>query len=130
MLRIKSTTFGLACGLALALALPAGADACERQDHRPILVSVADDGTPEVDTDSLTVCAGDTVRWVFKGSPRDFSIIFASLAESPFEWDRLTGSTITATVRADAAKAGQTTPYKYDVQVDGKKLDPKIIVVP
>lgn len=126
----KLIPVGLACGLALAAVLPAGADACERKDHRPILVSVADDGTPEVDTDSLTVCAGDEVRWVFKGSPRDFSVIFASLADSPFEWDRRTGSTITGTVREDAAKGGETTPYKYDVQVGGKKLDPKIIVVP
>ena len=40
------------------------------------------------------------------------------------------GPTVTGTAKAGAAKDGQRTPYKYDVQVDGKSLDPKIIVVP
>jgi hypothetical protein len=121
---------GLTCCLALATLLPASADACERSDHRPILVSVGADGKPAVDTDSLTVCEGDTVRWVFKGTARDFAIIFMSAEESPFEWDRQTGATVTGTVRSGAAKGGQRTPYKYDVQVDGETLDPRIIVDP
>lgn len=130
MLLRKSILGGLTCCLALATTLATSADACERRDHRPILVSVAADGTPEVDTDSVTVCEGDTLRWVFKGSPRDFSVIFASTANSPFYWDRLTGATITGTVKQGAAKENQETSYKYDVQVDEKTLDPKIIVEP
>lgn len=126
----KFIPVGLACGLAMAALLPASADACERKDHRPILVSVGADGTPEVDTDSVTVCEGDTLRWVFKGPPRDFSVLFASTAESPFDWNRQTGATITGTVKQGAAKDSQQTSYKYDVQVDEKTLDPKIIVVP
>ena len=126
----KSLLLGVTCCLALATLLPASVDACERKDHRPIVVSVAADGMPGVDTDTLTVCEGDTIRWVFRGPPRDFSIIFANTAESPFHWNRLTGMTITGTVKQGAAKDGQQTPYKYDVQVDGATLDPKIIVNP
>jgi len=37
---------------------------------------------------------------------------------------------VTGTVRQGAAKDGQQTPYKYDVEVDGKTLDPRIIVDP
>lgn len=130
MLLRKSILGGLTCCLALAATLATSADACERRDHRPILVSVAADGTPEVDTDSVTVCEGDTVRWVFKGAARDFAISFTSVADSPFDWDRQTGATVTGTVKAGAAKDNQRTPYKYDVQVDEKTLDPKIIVEP
>jgi hypothetical protein len=126
----KPILLGAACCLALATLLPASAGACERKDHRPIVVSVGADGMPEVDTDTVTVCEGDTLRWVFKGPPRDFSVIFASTVDSPFEWNRQTGVTVTGTVKQGAVKDGQQTPYKYDVQVDGKTLDPKIIVVP
>lgn len=130
MFQSKSILVGLACCLALATTIAASADACESTDHRPIQVSVGADGTPEVDTDSLTVCEGDTVRWVFKGAAREFAIIFTSAADSPFDWDRQTGATVTGTVRQGAVKGGQQTPYKYDVEVGGKTLDPRIIVVP
>jgi len=130
MFQRKFILGGLACFVALATMLPASADACERTDHRPIMVSVGADGMPVVDTDSVTVCEGDTVRWVFKGEARDFAIIFTSAANSPFDWDRQTGATVTGTVKAGAAKDGQRTSYKYDVEVEGKTLDPKIIVVP
>jgi plastocyanin len=126
----KSKLLGMTCGLALAMTLSAGADACERDTRQPIMVSVDADGMPKVDPDTLKVCEGDTVRWVFKGNARDFLILFTSAEDSPFDWDRRTGTTVVGTVRQGAAKDGQQTPYKYDVQVDGKTLDPKIIVVP
>lgn len=130
MFQRKLILGGLTCCLALATTLPANADACERTSRRPIMVSVGADGLPEVDADAVTVCEGDTVRWVFKGAARDFAISFTSAADSPFDWDRQTGATVTGTVKPGAAKDGQRTPYKYDVQVDGKTLDPKIIVDP
>jgi plastocyanin len=130
MFQRKSMLCGLACCLALATTLAASAVACERTDHRPILVSVGADGMPAVDTDSVTVCEGDTVRWVFKGAARVFAISFTSAADSPFDWGHQTGATVTGTVKPGAAQDGQPTSYKYDVKVDGKTLDPKIIVVP
>lgn len=130
MFRNKSRLLGVTGCLALALAMSTGAEACERADRRPIMVSVGDDGTPEVDTDTLTVCEGDTVRWVFQGAARQFSIQFTGDPGSPFDWNEQTGATVTGVVRAGAVKDGQETRYKYDVLVDGKKLDPRIIVVP
>jgi hypothetical protein len=126
----KSRLLGVTGCLALVMALPAGAEACERADRRPIMVSVGADGMPEVDTESLTVCEGDTVRWIFRGAARQFSILFTSADDSPFDWNRQTGATVTGVVRAGAVKDGEETPYKYDVQVGSKTLDPKIIVVP
>jgi len=126
----KSRLLGVTGCLALAMALSAGAEACERADRRPIMVSVGADGMPQVDTDSLTVCEGDTVRWIFRGAAREFAILFTSAEDSPFDWNRQTGATVTGVVRQGAAKDGQQTDYKYDVQVGDKVLDPKIIVVP
>jgi plastocyanin len=126
----KSIQVALACSLAMAVALPAVADACERGTRKPIMVSVGADGMPKVDPETLTVCEGDTVRWVFRGAARDFSVLFTSAEDSPFDWNRQTGATVTGTVRQGAVKGGQQTPYKYDVQVGEKTLDPKIIVVP
>ena len=126
----RSKLPGLTLGLALVLALSAGAEACERADRQPIMVTVGADGMPEVDTDSLTVCEGDTVRWIFQGAARQFSILFTSAGDSPFDWKQQTGATVTGTVRQGAVKDGQQTPYKYDVKVGEKTLDPTIIVVP
>ena len=126
----RSKLPGLTLGLTLALALSAETEACERADRQPIMVSVGADGMPEVDTESLTVCEGDTVRWIFQGTVRQFSILFTSAEDSPFDWIQQTGATVTGTVRQGAVKDGQQTPYKYDVKVGEKALDPKIIVVP
>lgn len=130
MFERKSILGGLACCLALATMLPASADACERGTRRPIMVSVGADGMPKVDPDTLKVCEGDTVRWVFRGAARDFSVLFTSAEDSPFDWNEQTGATVTGTVREGAVKDGQQTPYKYDVKVGEKTLDPKIIVDP
>jgi plastocyanin len=126
----RSKLPGLTLGLTLVLALSATSEACERADRQPIMVTVGADGMPEVDTDSLTVCEGDTVRWIFRGTARQFSILFTSAEDSPFDWKQQTGATVTGTVRQGAVKDGQQTPYKYDVKVGEKTLDPKIIVVP
>src|SRR5512137_2354814 len=89
MLRNKSRLFAVTGCLALAMTM-ASAEACERADRRPIMVSVGADGMPEVDTDSLTVCEGDTVRWIFRGAARQFSILFTSAEDSPFDWKQQT----------------------------------------
>jgi hypothetical protein len=98
---------------------------------RPIQVSVDAAGKPVVSVDSLHACEGDTVRWIFKGSTAmEFAVIFTDAANSPFDWDRQTGATVTGTVRQGAAKNGASTSYKYSVDVDGNVLDPQIIVDP
>lgn len=128
MFAYRSILLGVACCAAL-VASQAATAACEpKPGRRPIQVSVADDGTPQVSEDPVKACEGESLRWVFKGSEtKEFSIIFVSADDSPFDWDRQTGNTVTGTVKTGAARAN---PYKYDVDVDGKRLDPRIIVEP
>jgi len=130
MLRHGSILLGAACCLGLAWSSPTIAGDCQPQPGRePIRVNVDADGTPTVSADSVTVCVGEQVRWVFGGSGgREFAIIFRGADGSPFDWERQTGNTVLGTVRQDAAQEGQAKPYKYDVEVDGKALDPIIIV--
>jgi len=123
---------GVACSLGLAWSPSTFAGTCQPQPGRPpINVNVDANGTPTVSAGSVTACEGETIRWVFTGAGgKDFSIFFRSAEGSPFDWDQQTGNTITGTVRPGAAKEGQSTPYKYDVEVDGVPLDPVIIIEP
>ena len=120
------------CSVILAMPLATQAAGCVPDPNRsPIRVSVGADGQPVVTPEDVAACEGETVRWVFTGSDaREFAVIFRSDAGSPFEWDRQTGATMNGTVKAGAAKDGNRTEYKYDVEVDGKVLDPRIIVDP
>jgi len=122
----------MSCCVALSLALAASAGACEPDPARPpIKVSVGTDGRPEVAPDGVSACVGETIRWIFKGSAaREFAVVFTSEEDSPFDWHRQTGATVTGTVRRDAVKDNRATEYKYSVEVDGKVLDPKIIIEP
>lgn len=126
----KSMLFGVTCCVGLATSASAQEPACVPDPGRDtIKVSVGDDGKPVVTPDAVSVCEGESVRWVFAGSSaREFSVLFTGVANSPFDWSRQTGATVTGTVKAGAAKDGKKTEYKYDVDVDGKVLDPKIIV--
>ena len=80
----------------------------------------------ELNAETDFVAKNDT----FQGAAREFAILFTSAEDSPFDWNRQTGATVTGVVRQGAVKDGQQTDYKYDVQVGDKVLDPKIIVVP
>ncbi len=113
------------CCVLLAATLAGTAEACERRNQKPVMVKVGTDGMPMVDRDPIVACEGDTIRWVFQGGARKFSVIFKDPASSPLEWDRQTGATVTGTVRLRASEVGE---FKYDVEVDGRRLDPKIIV--
>lgn len=116
---------GAVCCALLATTLAGTAEACERRPQPPVMVTVGADGMPAVDRDPIRACEGDTIRWVFQGSAREFAVIFTDPDNSPFEWDRLTGATVTGTVRAGASQVGS---FKYDVEVDGRRLDPRIII--
>jgi hypothetical protein len=130
MIGYRSMLLGVTCGLALAspLALGCVPDA----QRKPIMVTVSDSGMPVVTPDTVSACEGEEIRWVFRGSvARDFSIIFANDEQSPFgDWSRQTGATVIGRIKAGALQNQEATPYKYDVEVDGQRLDPRIIVVP
>ena len=129
MLRNKSALLGITCCLGWALPLAASADNCvPTQGREPIRVSVGTDGTPAVSPETVTACEGETLRWVFQGGAREFAILFVSAEDSPFDWSSRRGATVSGTVKAGAAKGEQKTEYKYDVEVDGKVLDPRIII--
>ena len=95
-------------------------------------VTVDDNGQPVVTPDSIYAREGDEVHWVFKGNPaKDFIVTFTGDEGSPFDWDEQkgeNGASVTGTVRAGAAKGGKRTRYKYAVKVEGKVLDPMIII--
>lgn len=119
----RISTAAACCALLAAVAAPAGA--CEQRPQPPVMVTVGPDGMPRVDRDPIRACEGDTIRWVFQGGARELSVIFRDDASSPFDWNRQTGATVTGTVRAGASENG---PFKYDVDVDGHRLDPQIII--
>ena len=124
-MRIASPIHTVAACCALLAAVTAPAGACEQRPQPPVMVTVGADGTPVVDRDPIRACEGDTIRWVFQGGARELSVIFRDDASSPFDWNRQTGATVTGTVRAGASERG---PFKYDVEVGGRRLDPQIIV--
>jgi plastocyanin len=129
MLGRKSMLLGMTCCLGLAASLAANAECVPDPGRETIKVAVGAEGTPVVTPDSVTACEGETLRWVFQGADaKEFSVIFVDADKSPFEWSRQTGATISGTVKSGAARNGKKTEYKYDVDVDGKVLDPKIII--
>ena len=128
----RNVLLAVSCSVILAIPLSAEAAGCVPDPSRgPIRVSVGADRQPVVAPDEVSACEGETLRWVFQGSDaKEFAVIFRSDAGSPFDWDRQTGATMTGKVKSGAAKDGNRTEYKYDVEVDGKVLDPRIIVQP
>ncbi len=89
------------------------------------MVTVGADGMPKVNRDPIRACEGDTIRRVFQGGVRKLAVIFQDAAESPFKRHRLTGATVTGTVLTGAVQAGS---FKYDVELNGRRLDPQIVV--
>lgn len=131
MSRVPSLLANLACGTVLALGLVANAGACESQGKIKIKVKV-ENGQPVVDPDTVKACEGDTVHWIFAGGSKPFKVQFMN-GDSPFDWpdgSKSDPASIEATIKANAVKDGKSTPYPYDVEVDGATLDPKIIVEP
>jgi len=129
MSRTPSFLAALTCGTVLALGFAANADACDPKGKVKIKVKVDDAGQPVVDKDTVSACVGDTIHWVFAGS-KEFKVQFTGDEGSPFDWSDKKGASVEGTVKADAVKDNAPTPYKYDVEIDGKVLDPKIIVDP
>ena|SRR5947209_6627479 len=81
---------------------------------------------PSVDQDSVHISAtqGDEVEWVCEPADKDFDVRFDQ--NSPFEQNHYhRKNNRTGRVKADA-----TGEYKYSVTIDGKLLDPTVIVHP
>lgn len=86
-------------------------------------------GMPAVNPDPVMAREGDQVHWVFHGSAaREFAIVFQSAQDSPFDWSEMKGAQVKACVKAGAARDGSPTDYEYDVDINGRVLDPKIII--
>jgi hypothetical protein len=127
----------MASCVALGLILSAGVSGCvtgaSHADKTPIQVTVTVDasGMPEVKPDPTPAHEGNRVHWVFQGpSAKEFAVKFTNVADSPFDWSEQKGTQIWGTVKAGAAKDNRRTEYKYSVDVNGKALDPKIIIEP
>jgi plastocyanin len=146
MSRASSCLAALACGTVLTLGFAASASACDSPGKKVTIKVKLDNGQPVVDTDTVNACVGDTVQWLFTvnacvgdtvqwlfaGGSKPFKVQFMG-GDSPFDWpdgSKSDPARIEATVKAGAVKDGKSTPYPYDVEVDGATLDPKIIVDP
>jgi len=129
MSRVPSFLATLACGTVLALGFAASANACDSPSKKIMIKVKLENGQPVVDPDTVNACVGDTVQWVFAGGSKPFKVQFMG-DDSPFDWSDRSGASVDGTVKSGAAKNGQSTPYSYDVEVDGAMLDPKIIVDP
>lgn len=123
----------LAAGTIAMACYPAMAGACESDKTKlTVEVTIGADGKPDVSIDPIRACAGDEIKWKFKGEgAREFAVEFASEKDSPFDWKKgvkreKVGKTLKGTVRADAAPR----KYKYTARVDEKFRDPIIIIDP
>jgi hypothetical protein len=120
----------MASCVAMGFILLAGMSGCASTPIQ-VTVSVDANGMPAVAPDPITAREGDKVHWVFQGpAAREFAIKFTSAADSPFDWSEQKGTQVRGTVKSGAAKDRKRTEYKYSVDVEGKVLDPKIIIEP
>ncbi len=109
-----------------------GQDRCQSSGNHTITVRPGDDGSPELSyrggsADEVHVCIGDTVRWVLKGSDRQYFVSF--FADAPFDGETRLGANgnVVSIVIGDSAERGAG--YDYDVQfANGQELDPRIVV--
>jgi len=123
-----SFTVALACGAAMALGFAANAHACDSPGKKVMIKVKVENDQPVVDPEAANACVSDTIHWVFAGSDaKEFMVKFIG-GDSPFDWSDKKGASIEGTVKAGAAKSEQSTPYEYEVEVDGVALDPRIIV--
>ncbi len=128
MSRAPSFTVALACGAAMALGFAANADACDSPGKKVMIKVKVENDRPVVDPETVNACVSDTIHWVFAGSgAKEFMVKFID-GDSPFDWSDKKGASVEGTIKASATKNGQSTPYDYEVEVDGVALDPRIIV--
>ena len=81
---------------------------------------------PSVDRDPVEIWAtqGDEIEWVCDNPTKDFHVRFEG--KTPFNNSEYHSKNN----RTGAVKTNATGRYKYTVEIDGKKLDPDVIVHP
>ena len=80
-------------------------------------------GNPHADPDEIVISVDDSVKWDYRG---DFVVVFEE--ETPFQsWYFYPGINTSGKPLPDVK---HNHPYKYSVHIDGKRLDPKVIIRP
>jgi len=99
---------------------------CDPQRERIVRVSVGEDGYPRVEPDQVTVNRLEDERVVWQADKGvNFTICFCE--ETPFESFHFHPCLPTS---GSVRKAALGREYKYSVEVNGKLIDPKVVVYP
>jgi len=78
---------------------------------------------PHVEPKDVEIGVDDSVKWNYSG---DFVVVFEE--ETPFDsWYFYPGNDMSGKPRPDVE---HNHPYKYTVHIDGKRLDPNVIIRP
>lgn len=115
----------LAISLLVLLSIVIFAQSATAAVHK-VVIAVDASGTPTVDSDraTLSVNNGDTVVWVPSQGISGFSVVFDS--GSPFSRSSFTSTG--GRISSGRITSTNSATYKYSVWVNGKWLDPQIIV--
>jgi hypothetical protein len=90
---------------------------------RTVKLSHVQKQKPHAEPKDMVITAEDSVIWEYRG---DFVVVFEE--ETPFEsWYFYPGNNISGKPRLDVK---HNHSYKYSVHIDGKQLDPNVIIRP
>jgi hypothetical protein len=90
---------------------------------KPVKLSHVPHKQPHADPQDIVITVDDSVKWDYPG---DFVVVFES--ETPFDsWYFYPGNNRSGKPRTDVE---HNHPYKYSVHIDGKRLDPNVIIRP
>jgi hypothetical protein len=92
----------------------------------PVIVSVGQDGYPTVNKDAFELWSnrGDSIMW--SPSPKDLEFHVCFETDTPF----LSRHFHSSSGHSGPVKPSATGRYKYCIEINGKILDPTVIVRP